>query len=264
LTSRSDASAHEGTLGPGRCGYGRARAETHVGLINRACIDSHAHERCSECLCAFSCVRRCRYHFISRETDLLVTRDTDLSNLGPFRSNLLVKSNFGAILSGANNGNSGGCHEFNIHMGGQRTLRMTRFPSNGYTQFSVAGNFDVHTGYVTSDDRIKFNETTIENALHTIRAMSPQTYDKNRDEMPSVKEAGFIAQELFEIDELRPYVKEPSGETELFAVNYNAIFTYAVAALKELDSIVQSQAKTIASLETRLNRLTSMFDAFHE
>ena len=41
-------------------------------------------------------------------------------------------------------------------------------------------------------------------------------------------------------------------DTELWGLNYNSMFTYAVAGLKELDSIVQTQGKTIQALSTRL------------
>ena len=52
------------------------------------------------------------------------------------------------------------------------------------------------------------------------------------------QEAGFIAQEVALIPELAPYVNV-GNETELWSVNYTCLFTYALAATKELDSIVQ-------------------------
>jgi hypothetical protein len=139
-------------------------------------------------------------------------------------------------------------------MGGANVMRITRFPSGGYTQVHMAGNINVHTGYVSSDDRIKHNETGIRNAISVIRQLEPQLYDKSpslTQFSPTVQEAGFIAQEVEQIQELNPYV-HVGTDTELWGLNYNSLFTYSVAGLKELDSIVQTQGKTIQALSTRL------------
>ena len=69
--------------------------------------------------------------------------------------------------------------------------------------------------------------------------------------MSEVLEAGFIAQEVAEIPELLPYV-DVGNDTELWGLNYNSVFTYAVAGLKELDAIVQVQQTKIENLEARL------------
>jgi hypothetical protein len=145
------------------------------------------------------------------------------------------------------------------------------------TGTSVAvGGFVTRNGFAnaSSDDRLKHDELNIANGLEVIRSLNPQYYRKTFDfqdsEEECVYEAGFIAQEVLETELAfavsdGDYVNE-NGETveEPYRLDYNSVFTYAVAAVKELDAVVQSQAATIASLETRLNRLTSMFDAFHE
>tara|TARA_B110000977_G_scaffold7547_1_gene10358 strand:+ start:2249 stop:4501 length:2253 start_codon:yes stop_codon:yes gene_type:complete len=116
-----------------------------------------------------------------------------------------------------------------------------------------------------SDDRVKFNETNITNGLEVIRKLSPEKYTKR---MPTEKigteEAGFIAQEVMAIPELKFAVKHPDKElipgdpnTRYYAVAYESIFTYAVAGLKELDTIVQKQAQLISSLEARIKTLES-------
>jgi hypothetical protein len=145
------------------------------------------------------------------------------------------------------------------------------------TGTSVAvGGFVTRNGFAnaSSDDRLKHDELNIANGLEVIRSLNPQYYRKTFDfqdsEEECVYEAGFIAQEVLETELAfavsdGDYVNE-NGETveEPYRLDYNSVFTYAVAAVKELDAVVQAQAATIASLETRLNRLTSMFDAFHE
>ena len=75
----------------------------------------------------------------------------------------------------------------------------------------------------------------------------------------TVHQAGFIAQEVQQIPELAHAVLESDG---MYSLNYNSIFTHAVAAIKELDAVVKAQASTIASLESRVSKLTSMFDAW--
>ncbi len=119
-----------------------------------------------------------------------------------------------------------------------------------------------------SDDRVKFNETNITNGLEVIRKLSPEKYTKRLPtEKIGTEEAGFIAQEVMAIPELKFAVKHPDKEliegdpnTRYYAVAYDSIFTYAVAGLKELDTIVQQQAQLISSLEARLSALEREID----
>ena len=77
-------------------------------------------------------------------------------------------------------------------------------------KLDVVGNI-VATGTITpsSDDRIKFGETTIENALETIKKINPVSYRKatelNIPDSPELKvELGVVAQELYNtVPELR-------------------------------------------------------------
>ena len=116
---------------------------------------------------------------------------------------------------------------------------------------------------VTSDDRIKFNETNITNGLEVIRKLSPERYTKKLPtQNVGTEEAGFIAQEVLQIPELQFAVTHPNKEiiegdpnTRYYTLTYDSIFTYAVAGLKELDTIVQKQAQLISSLEARINTL---------
>ena len=97
----------------------------------------------------------------------------------------------------------------------------------------------------TSDRRLKSNITPISDALATIRKLSPQTYEKQGH-----ADAGFVAQDVEKILELQPYVSTPGDESPK-GLNYSALFTHAVAALQELERVVQSQASRITALEAR-------------
>ena len=101
---------------------------------------------------------------------------------------------------------------------------------------------------ITSDDRLKHNEQVIANALTTIRQLNPQIYQKTSTfkdadyrgplTEPYIIEAGLIAQEVEKIDELKFSVI--SGNEQIpYGLNYNNIFVYSLAALKELDTQVQ-------------------------
>ena len=134
-----------------------------------------------------------------------------------------------------------------------------------YLNYNGGGVYYGYPGTALSDDRIKFNETNITNGLEVIRQLSPEKYTKRfPDQSVGIEEAGFIAQEVLNVPELAFAVKHPEKEytpgdpnTRYYFVNYESIFTYAVAGLKELDTIVQQQAQLISSLEARLSALES-------
>ena len=113
---------------------------------------------------------------------------------------------------------------------------------------NISGVLTGTSGVITSDDRLKQNEEVIANALLTIRQLSPQIYQKTatfRDphymgplNEPYIIEAGLIAQEVEKINELKFCVV--SGNEQIpYSLNYNNIFVYSLAALKELDAKVQ-------------------------
>lgn len=124
-----------------------------------------------------------------------------------------------------------------------------------------------------SDNRLKHNEETIVNGLEIIRLLNPLKYDKTFDaydedyngEVPedTPREAGLIAQEILKIPDLEPYVSEGDetykhGGTEMISIyglNYNSIFTYNIAATKELDTIVQNQQEIIETQNTKIANL---------
>ena len=114
-----------------------------------------------------------------------------------------------------------------------------------------SGTTIVTTGTSTSDDRLKFNETNLTNSLNIIRNLIPVKYDQSNklnEEINTFKNCGFIAQDVYEIDDLKDAVLV--GDEEIpWKINYNYIYTYNVSATKELDQIVAAQATTIANLE---------------
>ena len=110
---------------------------------------------------------------------------------------------------------------------------------------------NIATGYVNllSDDRLKHNEQNINNALLIIRQLNPQIYQKTAYfkeihyqgyvNEPYIIEAGLIAQEVEKIDELKFSVTSGNENTP-YSLNYNSIFIYCLAALKELDTNVET------------------------
>jgi len=117
------------------------------------------------------------------------------------------------------------------------------------SSLSVDGVINSANGLLTgSDDRLKHNEELIANALTTIRQLTPQIYQKTatfkdpryRGSLtePYIIEAGLIAQEVEKIDELKFSVNVGNNQTP-YSLNYNNIFVYSLAALKELDAQVQ-------------------------
>ena len=119
---------------------------------------------------------------------------------------------------------------------------------------------------VTSDDRYKINEEVINNGLESIRQLVPKRYLKTNKEYEAnymgnldfgdkgTLESGLIAQEVNNIPSLSYLVKY---ENNRYSLCYNDLFVHNISATKELDTIVQQQAQTIANLEARLVALES-------
>ncbi|MFM7983206.1 MAG: tail fiber domain-containing protein [Candidatus Fonsibacter sp.] len=91
----------------------------------------------------------------------------------------------------------------------------------------------------TSDKRLKFNEKPLSNALNVISQLEPVEYDQTHNlvdqytsDTPQSHQCGFIAQSVETIDELKHAVVGgqggDDGKESIIALNYNAIFTYAV------------------------------------
>ena len=121
----------------------------------------------------------------------------------------------------------------------------------------VEGAVRTNQNVLSSDDRLKHNERKINNGLEIIRKLEPQVYDKTSIfksanyrgiiNEPYIIEAGLIAQEVNAINDLSFTVIEGNSINPYY-VNYNNIFVYGLAGIKELDNIV-------SGLTDRINRI---------
>ena len=122
----------------------------------------------------------------------------------------------------------------------------------------------------TSDDRLKHNEVIINNGLDVIDLLTPKFYQKTIDLLDASYngdlsghkwsyESGLIAQELLQIKDLSFVVS--GGDyydtnnlliTQPYSVNYNNVFVYGLAAIKELHQKVKAQETSISTLQTAL------------
>ena len=147
---------------------------------------------------------------------------------------------------------------------------------------SFIGNFDFSGGHVTfdaslvigsatieqvnnniltirSDDRLKHNEKNITNGLVIIRQLEPQTYQKTRNfKHPDfsgivneafILEAGLIAQEVEQINDLS-FSVNIGNEIIPYSLNYNNIFVFGLAAIKELDKKISDKEKISSNLNS--------------
>jgi len=130
---------------------------------------------------------------------------------------------------------------------------------------------------VGSDDRIKHNEEKIVNAVDTLSKITPKKYfkttklydanhdfdldsngspiDENGEPVNHRVEAGVIAQEVLGVDELKfavsPETKDEEGNvTTPYALNYNSLFTYAIAAIQEQQAMIEDLKKEIEQLKS--------------
>ena len=161
----------------------------------------------------------------------------------------------------------------------------------GGTQvFKVKNNGDVfsNTNSFTSDDRVKHNEKTIIGAIETLGKLTPKKYikttkmydadhnfeldadgnpvDENGELVDHNIEAGVIAQEVLTVDELAfavssEGVDEDGNVTSPHGLNYNSLFTYAIAAIQEQQQLIESQQQLIESQQSTINDLVSRVES---
>lgn len=137
-----------------------------------------------------------------------------------------------------------------------------RFSVNYLGQGYFAHTVTAQGTLLTSDDRLKHNEEVITNGLEIVGQLLPKKYDKTMwtsefdvDLENGTVEAGFVAQEVLQTDARWAVVTPENPDTEPYSLDYNSLFTYAVAAIKQLDTIRKMQALRISNLETRLAAL---------
>jgi hypothetical protein len=154
----------------------------------------------------------------------------------------------------------------------------------GAYKLYINGTARVSGGDVTSDDRVKHNEQAIVGAIETLGKLAPKKYiktidmyeanhdfeldedgnpvDENGEPVEHSIEAGVIAQQVLEVPELAFMVSpegvdEDGNVTSPHGLNYNSLFTYAIAAIQEQQSIIESLQSQNASLESRISALES-------
>ena len=147
---------------------------------------------------------------------------------------------------------------------------------------TVNGSLFYYSGGLNgSDDRIKYNETDVDDALTTIDKLKPQKYEKimtvpsdskgtwipTDEEWEDVKSAeeppydgfeygdeyGFIAQDVRNIPELSFLVSgeetDAEGTQTPLGLNYQGVFVVAVKAIQELKAKNEALEARILALE---------------
>jgi len=109
----------------------------------------------------------------------------------------------------------------------------------------------VNDVYITSDDRLKYDEKDISNAMNTIELLQPKIYIKTNT---NTVESGYIAQEVKKITDISYVVDIINGT---YYLNYTAIQPYIVKSIQELYNIILTQTNTINELKYELQMLQS-------
>tara|TARA_B100000085_G_scaffold141651_1_gene128953 strand:+ start:165 stop:2369 length:2205 start_codon:yes stop_codon:yes gene_type:complete len=124
-------------------------------------------------------------------------------------------------------------------------------PSAADTSYNIVNPYSanitntiVNNIYVTSDDRIKFDEKDISNGIEIINSLNPKIYIKN-----NLLESGYIAQEVSSISDIS-YIVSKFNNTNY--INYNAIQPYIVNAIQVLHKKLLQQNSIINELTNEL------------
>ena len=150
--------------------------------------------------------------------------------------------------------------------------------SPGTYKLNVNGNVFASSYTPTSDDRVKHNEQTIVGALETLSKVTPkkyikttEMYDANHDfeldadgnpideggePVEHNIEAGVIAQQVLTVDELA-FAVSPEGVdedgvvTSPHGLDYNSLFTYAIAAIQEQQALIKDLRSEVEALKNK-------------
>ena len=115
----------------------------------------------------------------------------------------------------------------------------------------ISESLTVPITYNTSDIRLKTDICDMDHGLDVIRQIKPKLYNKKVGQS-SIKEAGVIAQDIMEIDELNYLVNE-HPKTHMYSMNYNSLHKYSLLGIQELD-------KKIETLTERLDQRMAVID----
>ena len=116
---------------------------------------------------------------------------------------------------------------------------------------------------LSSDDRLKHNEELITNALDIIDKLEPKIYQKTKTFLPAnyrgkltqeyIVEAGLIAQQVQDIEELKYSVIE-GNSIKPYSLNYNNIFVYGIAGIKQLNKKVERNYNNLHASVNKINQ----------
>jgi hypothetical protein len=150
----------------------------------------------------------------------------------------------------------------------------------GSYKLYVNGSVFASSYYPTSDDRVKHNEQPIVGALETLSKITPKKYikttemydvdhdfkldsdgnpiDENGESVEHRIEAGVIAQQVLTVDELAfavtpEGVDEDENATRPHGLDYNSLFTYAIAAIQEQQKLIEDLRGEVEVLKKQIN-----------
>jgi hypothetical protein len=163
---------------------------------------------------------------------------------------------------------------------GSTTIYSLDVSGNGF----FSGTIRASSSVLSSDDRLKHNETIPITPLNTIMKVEPKHYFKTKTMYDAshnfpldasgypvdfsnnrlvegkdyTRETGIIAQDLQPIPELN-YTVKSNGANEPLGVDYNSIHCTHIAATKELHSMVKSQQTITDDHVKKINALTTLY-----
>ena len=121
--------------------------------------------------------------------------------------------------------------------------------------------------YLSSDDRLKHNETDISNSISIINKLVPKKYIKTTsplnpnfyfDTIPnnSIYSSGYIAQDISNaIPELSHVIE---NNNDILSVNYTSIQPYLTQCIKDLDKLIDNNDISINNLSNRIISLENL------
>ena len=163
-----------------------------------------------------------------------------------------------SLYFGSANATGGNVFLFGADYLGSKYLQLR---ATGFLQLNSPNT--IYYGALTSgsDDRLKFNETPLTDAIDKMKLLNPVSYTKiiSVDQDPETDgfpETGVVAQEVQAIPGLESLVSSQGTEvasdgTPILSVNYNGLFCHGLQAIKELISKVETLEARVAALESR-------------
>jgi hypothetical protein len=134
-------------------------------------------------------------------------------------------------------------------MWGTTTTTTQLYSCAAVTITSSTGTLSASILTATSDIRVKTNIKKIDNALEKVMQLRGVTYDRTDIEAP--RQTGVIAQEVLKV---LPEAVTGSEETQ-YGVAYGNMVGLLIEAIKEQQTIIDSQESRIAKLEALINKL---------